>query len=304
MSTQDPNQNNEQGVPEAQPTGPVPDAGYDVQPESAPPDRPTTQLPPTYGEAPPTYGQAPPAGQQTYQQADYAQQGYYQPGAYPPAGYAYPAAAPRTDDKAIWALVSSIAGFILCPIVLHVVGWVLANQSLRAIRESRGALGGDGVAKAARVLGIVGVVLYGVLTLLAILAFAILIPLGVFAAGTASQQIELGSERVVLTSVSEVDGDRSHDAGDITYDLTAVDFSSADASMAVEVGAGTLVVEVPDDVTVTVDAQVGAGQIELFGDRTDGINLSRDDTFDGEPGAGTLDLDLTVAVGELEVSRG
>lgn len=297
MSTQDQNQNNEPGVPEPQPTGPVPDAGYEVQPESAPPDRPTTQLPPTYGEAPP-------AGQQTYQQAGSAQQGYYQPGAYPPAGYAYPAAAPRTDDKAIWALVSSIAGFFLCPIVLHVVGWVLANQSLRAIRESRGALGGDGVAKAARVLGIVGVVLYGVLTLLAILAFAILIPLGVFAAGTASQQIELGSERVVLTSVSEVDGDRSHDAGDITYDLTAVDFSSADASMAVEVGAGTLVVEVPDDVTVTVDAQVGAGQIELFGDRTDGINLSRDDTFDGEPGAGTLDLDLTVAVGELEVSRG
>lgn len=67
--------------------------------------------------------------------------------------------APETDSKAIWALVSSIAGFFLCPIILHVVGLVLANQSLETIRASQGRLTGDGLAKAARILAIVGLVL-------------------------------------------------------------------------------------------------------------------------------------------------
>mgnify|MGYP001817095408 CR=1 FL=1 len=80
--------------------------------------------------------------------------------AYPPPG-----PAPQTDSKAIWALVSAIAGFFLCPIVLHIVGWVLANQSLATIRASGGTVGGEGMAKAARILSIVGLVLYGVLIL-------------------------------------------------------------------------------------------------------------------------------------------
>ena len=66
---------------------------------------------------------------------------------------------PETDTKAIWALVASIAGFVVCPVVLHIVGWVLANQSLETIRASQGRLTGDGLAKAAKILAIVGLVL-------------------------------------------------------------------------------------------------------------------------------------------------
>jgi len=140
--------------------------------------------------------------------------------------------------------------------------------------------------------------------LLAILAFAIFVPLGLFAAGTASQGIDLGSDTVVPAEVSDIDGATfTRDAGDITYDLTGLDFGGADADMSVQLGAGTLLIEVPDDVTVTVDAQVGAGEIELFGERRDGINLNENATSSGT-GSGTLDLDLDVTVGELEVSRG
>ncbi len=325
MSGTDPYRNDEQSPnPDAQPTGPVPEAGAQ--------EKATTQFPPAgdppSGEAPaaePPPADAPPADapvadpQAGYQQAGYQQAGYQQAGypgqgypqqgypqqGYPPQAYGYAPASPPTDDKATWALVSSIVGFILCPIVLHVVGWVLANQSLERIRNSRGTLGGEGVAKTARVLGIIGVVLYGVGALLAILFLAILIPLGVFAAGSVSEQIDLGSDTVVPVVVSDIDGVTfTHDAGDLTYDLTGVDFGGADADMAVELGAGTLVVEVPDDVTVTVDAQVGAGQIDLFGERTEGINLNKNLTSTGAGDAGTLDLDLGVTVGELEVSRG
>ena len=74
-----------------------------------------------------------------------------------------------TDDKAVWALVTAIGGYFLCPIILHVVAWVLANQSLATIRSSGGRIGGEGVASAARVLAIVGLVLYGVAILLVVL---------------------------------------------------------------------------------------------------------------------------------------
>lgn len=80
---------------------------------------------------------------------------------------------PQTDSKAIWALVCSIGGFTVCPIVLSVVGWVLANQSLEAIRASQGTLTGDGIAKTARILSIVGLVL-GVLGGLLAITIAVL----------------------------------------------------------------------------------------------------------------------------------
>jgi hypothetical protein len=83
--------------------------------------------------------------------------------------YPYPPPAPETDQKAIWALVSAIFGFIICPVVLHIVGWVLANQSLSDIAASQGRLTGDGIAKAAKIVSIVGLVLSALGVLFAIL---------------------------------------------------------------------------------------------------------------------------------------
>lgn len=84
--------------------------------------------------------------------------------------------APETDQKAIWALVSSIGGFLVCPVVLSIVGLVLANQSLEAIRASQGRLAGDGLAKTAKILSIVGLVLsaisVAVLVLLLVIGIA------------------------------------------------------------------------------------------------------------------------------------
>jgi hypothetical protein len=44
--------------------------------------------------------------------------------------YGYQAAPPpETDSKAIWALVSAIAGFVLCPVVLVVVVFGVAASA-------------------------------------------------------------------------------------------------------------------------------------------------------------------------------
>jgi hypothetical protein len=102
-------------------------------------------------------------------------QPYDQWQAAPPPGYGTPypyGAAPvaqRTDDKAVWALVAAIAGFLICPIVLHITGWALASASLTSIRASGGTLGGEGLAKAARIISIIGLVLSALAILLVVL---------------------------------------------------------------------------------------------------------------------------------------
>lgn len=310
MSGQDPYETNhpsgdEQSAPPEQPTVAEPTGGQAPAGWTAASPGDETSTPSSPGSEPPGTG---------YQVPGYPGAGYpgggYPGGGYPPdspyasSTYAYGAPQPRTDDKAVWALVSSIAGFVLCPIVLHVVGWVLANQSLRAIRESRGALTGDGVAKTAKVLGIVGVVLYSIGLVVAILFFAIAIPLGFFAASTSTSSLDVSSETVTPTTLEDIDGESfTHTAGDLTYDLTELDFAGRAADMSVSLGAGTLTIEVPDDVTVNLDAEVGAGELEAFGERTDGVGVSRQGTYDGT-GEGVLDLEVDLTVGELEVTRG
>jgi hypothetical protein len=128
------------------------------QPEGQP-VQPGPQPPPAYG--PP----AAPGEPGAYEQPrGYPEQGYPPPQqGYPPPQQAYGPPygyQAQTEQKAIWALVAALAGYVACPIVLHVVGWVLANQALRDIRASGGALTGEGMAQAARVLAIVGLVFF------------------------------------------------------------------------------------------------------------------------------------------------
>jgi uncharacterized membrane protein YphA (DoxX/SURF4 family) len=232
----------------------------------------------------------------------------YPPSPYPAAAAPYPPSygptPPRTDDKAVWSLVSAIAGFVLCPLVLHVVGLVLANQSLRDIRSSGGRLGGEGLASTARILSIVGLVLYGAALVLGLLFLLIAVPLGLITFGTVAGQVQTEQLTVAPTSISEIDGQRfQHDAGDITYDLSDLDFTDRTVQTSIDVGAGSLLVEVPEDVTVVLDAQLGGGELTVFGDQTDGVGIDRDQTFSGTPSGGTLELEVDMGVGEVTVDR-
>ncbi|HSJ60108.1 MAG TPA: DUF4190 domain-containing protein [Jiangellaceae bacterium] len=111
---------------------------------------------------PPSYAQSPPAGQSPTT----------------PSGYGQPYPYPKQDDKALAALILSIAAWMVCPFVLHIVSLVLANQSLQAIRESNGWLTGEGMANAARIISIVGVALGA-----AAIALLVLFGLGVLGLG-------------------------------------------------------------------------------------------------------------------------
>jgi hypothetical protein len=142
------------------PTAPVPEP-----PAGAPPPGPPPAAP---GYAQPGYG-APYGGQPTYGQPGYGQQGY---GARPGYGYGYPAG-PQTDSSATAALVIAVVGFFICPPVAAVVALIMANNAQKRIEASEGRLTGLELAKAARIVAIIELVLTAVLILGGLLAVAL-----------------------------------------------------------------------------------------------------------------------------------
>jgi hypothetical protein len=141
------------------PTAPVPEPPAGAGPPPPPP------APPGYG--PPGYGQPPP-GAPYGGQPGYGPPGY---GTQPGYGYGYPAG-PPTDSSATAALVIAIVGFFICPPVGAVVALVMANSAQKRIEASEGRLGGLELAKAARIIAIIELVLTAVLIVGGILAVA------------------------------------------------------------------------------------------------------------------------------------
>ena len=94
--------------------------------------------------------------------------------------------------------------------------------------------------------------------------------------------------------------------GNATYDLGAIDFTGAAVTSSLSIGAGEIIVIVPRDVDVTVAANVGVGQADLFGQSSGGPGVQRTVTDLGGDGrgGGTLGLTLDAGVGHLEVRRG
>ncbi|MEO6317168.1 MAG: PspC domain-containing protein [Acidimicrobiales bacterium] len=92
--------------------------------------------------------------------------------------------------------------------------------------------------------------------------------------------------------------------GEGVLDLSAVR-PPADGELAVDasVGIGHLVVVVPADTTLEVTTKVGAGESDVLGFRQDGVGVTTDRQVAGTAGAGTITLDLQVGLGEIEVVR-
>ncbi len=77
---------------------------------------------------------------------------------YRPPPY-YPPGAKRTPASATAALVLSVLSFLVCPIVLAVVALILAASARRDIDAGRGAVGGEGIVTASRIVAVLNIVL-------------------------------------------------------------------------------------------------------------------------------------------------
>lgn len=105
----------------------------------------------------------------------------------------------QTAGKATAALIVALIGLVVCGPIAGIIALVLASQARREINESGGRLGGEGMVKWARIIGIVDITL-GVLALLAIVAILFL--------GSSEDTLDdlegqsLGRTRVVAAAVS------------------------------------------------------------------------------------------------------
>ena len=92
--------------------------------------------------------------------------------------------------------------------------------------------------------------------------------------------------------------------GDAELDLTQLPAGS-DVDVDVRLGVGGLRVYVPADARVLVDAEVGAGNVALFGQEDDGTDVDVMTTAvpRGEPSGTVIRLDAEVGLGEVRVEQ-
>ena len=90
--------------------------------------------------------------------------------------------------------------------------------------------------------------------------------------------------------------------GEGTLDLTAVDVPRGEETVRASVGLGHLVVIVPTGQDLLVKTDVGAGEVDVFGEQHNGVGFETREAYHGT--GGTLILDLEVGMGQIEVRRG
>jgi hypothetical protein len=140
-----------------------------------------------------------------------------------------------------------------------------------------------------------GLVVAGVFVALAAVAFAAA-PENAFHGG-------IGERNVIVTDQADLAPRYDVGLGELRLDLSDMVMTES-AEVAATVGAGDINVLLPPDVPVTIEASAGAGKIDLLGQTSDGISVSRTYTSDDfDTAAVTLTLDLDVAAGNIEVDR-
>lgn len=113
----------------------------------------------------------------------------------------------------------------------------------------------------------------------------------------------VGDRTVAVSSVDDIRADYNLAMGTLTIDLRDIEDLGASTRLTASVGMGELLVRVPSDVEIVVEAGVGAGEIEILGRVIDGVGI--DDTYES-PGFAESDqrlsLDLQAFTGRVEVN--
>jgi phage shock protein PspC (stress-responsive transcriptional regulator) len=89
--------------------------------------------------------------------------------------------------------------------------------------------------------------------------------------------------------------------GELVVDLRETDLPAGDVPLELDVGIGEAMVIVPEDVCVATSADVGIGNVSMFGRDNGGIDVDFQDTPDAAPDVTRVVLDADVGLGELRV---
>ena len=139
---------------------------------------------------------------------------------------------------------------------------------------------------------------------LVVLGLILLVGFGVAAVTPVSVSSGVGEK--FERPVTSLQRDYELGVGNLQLDFTEFPWpAGATTSVDASVGVGHLVVTVPDDVGLEVDARSGAGEVDILGATDDGVGAHRTVSLPGpSPGVPVLDLDLDVGIGNIEVRRG
>jgi phage shock protein PspC (stress-responsive transcriptional regulator) len=167
-----------------------------------------------------------------------------------------------------------------------------------------------GVALTVVGLGLVAGAWVGRARLLIPLGFALSLGLLISTASSVDGPHRAGRPELLNpTTITEINANNpfTRDTGDVTIDLTQVDFNGQQVSFEASNDVGRLEVILPPNVDVTVRAKVEVGDANVlnssWGGLSDRWRTVVDHGEDGPNSGGSLDLTLSVDVGNLEVHR-
>ncbi len=145
---------------------------------------------------------------------------------------------------------------------------------------------------------------------LIVLGVGLCVPLFLFVGADLPWGSGVGEARVTVAAVEELEeleGAYRHGIGQIVVDLRALELDGGRHELDLSLGIGEPRVYVPDSVSTTADMKVGAGNIQVTGDRypwsdsDDGLGISREIVVDAPDPTGELLLDIDVGIGEAEI---
>ncbi|WP_459968309.1 PspC domain-containing protein [Nocardioides pyridinolyticus] len=125
------------------------------------------------------------------------------------------------------------------------------------------------------------------------------------AGATAAHEVDPDTVTERPATAAEVDSSYSLGVGEQRIDLSQVsDLENLDGRrITVDADLGAIDITLPEGVRAIVDARIhGVGGIRLFGNERDGIDV-RDQQTVGSPGDPTITLDIELGVGEIEVTH-
>lgn len=111
----------------------------------------------------------------------------------------------------------------------------------------------------------------------------------------------IGDRTFLIGTVDEIEADYNLSMGKLVLDLSTVDDFDVETTLSASIGMGELLIVVPDGTAVSVDARIGAGQLEVFGELVDGVGIDRSFTSPGFGDGPGIELDLAAFAGRVEV---